>query len=140
MTSSRELSLRVVGAEHPNLDGGNRRTEIIFCDPGEFIELRLEPKNPADPNAVAVYSARGFQIGYLQADRAPWIGGFMRQEREIRAIFQSVAPWGAVIRVAMDGADPKLPPARAVVETPHFDDEYQPDASGDGVDWIPPEE
>lgn len=112
----------------------------MFCDPGEFIELRLEPKNPADPNAVAVYSARGFQIGYLQADRAPWIGGFMRQEREIRAVFQEGAPWGAVIRLAMDGVEPTLPPPRPAVEIPQIGDEYQPDAWSDGVDWIPPED
>lgn len=49
----KQMSLHVVGANHPNADGGNRRFEILLCVPGEPIELIPEPKNPADPNAIA---------------------------------------------------------------------------------------
>lgn len=134
-----ELSLRVVGVAYANKDGGNRRTEIMFCNPGEFIELRLEPKNEADPHAVAVFSARGFQIGYLSAERAPWIGGFMRQGRDIRAIFQEPTEYGAVIRVAFDGIIPTLPSPRPERDENFFDELYQPDADDDGADWCPPD-
>ena len=63
----RELSLAVVGISHPNANGSNRRFEAMLCVPGESVELRPEPKNKHDSNAVAVFSARGVQIGYLTA-------------------------------------------------------------------------
>ena len=103
------LSLAVVGAEYPNKSGPGRRFELNLLKPGDSIELRLEPKNPADENAVAVYSARGIQVGYLTAERAPWIGGMIRKGREHAAIFQQQTQWGAVIRIAFDGARPELP-------------------------------
>lgn len=109
----RELSLHVVGADHPNRGGGNRRFEILLCTPGEAVALVPEPRNPADPNAVMVTSARGVQIGYLTADRAAWIGAMLRQGREVAAVFQQATPMGAAIRVAFDGAVPVLPKGQA---------------------------
>lgn len=106
---ARALSLRVVGADYPNKRGPTRRFEIALCAPGEPIELRPEPTNPADPQAVAVYSIRGVQLGYLQAERAPWLGSMVRAGREIEAVFQEQTKWGAVIRVAIDGAPLTLP-------------------------------
>jgi len=106
------LSLAVVGAGFPNKRGPSRRFELNLCRPGEPIELRLEPKNPADENAVAVYSERGIQLGYLTAERAPWIGGMMRQGREIIAIFQRQTSFGAWIRIGFDGSRPDLPVER----------------------------
>ena len=114
----KQLSLHVVGANHPNADGGNRRFEILLCVPGEPIDLVPEPKNPADPNAIAVFSNRNVQIGYLTAERAPWIGGMLRNGRPLAAIFQSATPSGAVIRIAFDGDHPVLPPATAISPTP----------------------
>lgn len=110
----RELSLHVVGADHSNRGGGNRRFEILLCTPGEAVALVPEPHNPVDPNAVMVVSVRGVQIGYLTADRAAWIGGMLRSGREVAAIFQQATQLGAAIRVAFDGAVPVLPAAVAV--------------------------
>jgi len=125
------LSLAVVGVAHPNKRGPTRKFEIMLCEPGEPIELRLEPKNPADPNAVAVFSARGVQLGYLTAERAPWIGGMIRQGREVRAIFQWPARFGAVIRAAFDGEQPSIEglvkPAEAGEEPDFWPDEEWPD-------------
>lgn len=128
---ARHLSARVVGVAHPNKDGSNRRFEIMLCNPGEAVELRPEPKNPADPHAVAVYSCRGTQLGYLTAERAPWIGSILNSGREIIAIFQEAAHWGAVIRLATDGERPVLPPPKAPIQNP--DDEFWPD-------FIPPDD
>jgi hypothetical protein len=114
----KQMSLHVVGANHPNADGDNRRLEILLCVPGEPIELVPEPKNPADPNAIAVFSSRNVQIGYLTADRAPWIGGMLRNGRPIEAIFQAATPAGAAIRIGFDGDHPILPPADATRATP----------------------
>lgn len=39
---------------------------------GRYLQLRLEPDNPVDPNAVAIWDAEcRLQIGYVPADHAP---------------------------------------------------------------------
>lgn len=126
------LSLAVVGADHPNPKGPTRRFGISLCRPGDAIELRREPKNQADENAVAVFDSRGIQIGYLTAERAPWIGGMIVNGREIRAAFQEATSWGALIRVAFDGAHPTLPeprgrPDNECQEFADTEPEWQPD-------------
>ena len=103
------VSLAVVGALYRNADGSDRRTEISRCQPGQPVELRLEPLNPADEQAVAVFSALGIQLGYLTAERAGLIGGLIRSGRDHRAVFQAAAPFGAWIRLAFDGAVPVVP-------------------------------
>lgn len=130
----RQLSLHVVGADHPNRKGGaNRRFEILLRAPGEAVTLVPEPTNPVDPQAIAVFSARRIQIGYLTADRAPWIGGMLRDGREVRSIFQHATPGGAAIRVGLDGEIPVLPAPAAPVPVPRdvdfWPDEIPPDES-----------
>lgn len=131
----RQFSLHVVGARHPNRRGGDRRFEILLCVPGEAVHLVLEPKNPADPQAVAVFSERDVQIGYLTAERAPWIGAMIRDGREVQAIFQEATAAGAVIRVGLDGAVPTLPMLKP----------RQAPAAGEGdadfwPDYLPPDD
>ena len=117
------LSLAVVGADFPNKRGPTRRFEIAVCPPGEPVELRPEPKNPADPRAVAVFSVRGVQLGYLSAERCGRIGALIRSGRAVTAIFQEATSYGAVIRVAFDGNEPALPPARE----PQAEQDWWPD-------------
>ena len=119
----RGLSLAVVGAAHPNKRGPTRVFGIGLCRPGDPIELRREPKNPKDEYAVAVF-AGGIQVGYLQAERAPWIGAMISNGREIEAVFQEPAQYGCVIRVAFDGAVMELPTPRP---KPVADDDFYPD-------------
>lgn len=102
------MSLAVVGADFDNEDGSNRRFEIALCAPGDPIELVPEPDNPADPQAVAVFSERGSQIGYVRAERAPRVGQLVREGRDVRAVFQRRAPFGAWVRVGFDGNAPEL--------------------------------
>jgi len=121
-------SLAVVGADYPNKRGPGRRFEIALCTPGEPIEPRPEPKNPADERAVAVYSCRGVQIGYLSAERCGRIGQLIRAGRVVTAVFQQPTRYGAVIRIALDGAVPVLPPARESQPEPEWwPDEEWPD-------------
>lgn len=103
------LSLAVVGIEYPNKRGPTRRFEVELCQPGEPVELRREPKNPADPRAVAVFSVRDVQLGYLTAERAPYIGRLIEKGAPIRAIFQARGNHSALIRVSLDGSEPRLP-------------------------------
>lgn len=102
------MSLAVVGADFENEDKRrtNRRFEILLCKPGDPVELRPEPKNKADKLAVAVFSERGIQIGYLTAERCGRIGALINEGRELQAVFQQAAPYGAVIRIAFDGEVP----------------------------------
>lgn len=124
----RPLSLAVVGGPYPNPDGSNRMFEILLCAPGEPVELRLEPKNKYDENAIAVLSARGVQIGYLSAERAPRIGQLVRQGREVLAIFQNATETGAWIRAAFDGEVPELPPQRPPIAVgADCEPDWQPD-------------
>ncbi len=133
-----QLSVAIVGANYANKDGGNRRTEIAFCDPGEPVELRPEPKNPHDEHAIAVFSARGFQIGYVSSARAVLLGGLLRDGHVLTAIFQDVATWGAIARVGVD-CEPILPTGR---EEEASEDAAR--ASDDDVDfwpdYIPPDD
>lgn len=98
----------MVGTGFPNKSGPSRRFEIALCEPGEPVELRPELRNPVDPYAVAVYSTRDIQIGYVRAERAPMIRRAI-QKGGVSAIFQSVESWGAAIRVHLDGTTPELP-------------------------------
>lgn len=127
------LSLAVVGADYANKRGPTRRFEIALCPPGEPVELRAEPKNPADPRAVAVFSCRGVQLGYLTAERCGWIGAMLADGREIRAVFQRKTDYGAVIRAAFDGADPVLPASGNEHPSPSYDSGFWPDE-------VPPDE
>lgn len=130
-----QMSLAVVGADYPNRRGPGRRFEIALCAPGEPIDLVPEPNNPADPRAIAVFSERGVQIGYVTAERCGWIGGIMANGRELRAMFQQRTAYGAVIRVAFDGAEPTLPEIANMIASSGADDD-----SGFWPDEIPPDE
>ncbi|WP_165356529.1 HIRAN domain-containing protein [Sphingosinicella sp. BN140058] len=119
--AQRDLSLIIVGVAYPNRDGGNRQFEVAMCTPGEPVTLVPEPTNKADPAAVAVYSCRGVQIGYLSAERCVWIGGKLRQGQEMKAIFQEGSSRRAVIRLNLDGHDPALPLVRSGAAMPAAD-------------------
>lgn len=123
------LSLAVVGVQYPNKRGPTRHFAIALCRPSDRVELRREPNNPADENAVAVFNATGIQMGYLTAERAPWIGAMLKKRRSIAAIFQASTQDGALIRVAFDGAVPTLPVLResAGDDPDLYPDEIYPD-------------
>lgn len=120
-----EFTLAVVGIDHANADGSNRRFELALCAPGERVELRPEPRNKHDRFAVAVFSARGQQIGYLTAERAPWIGSRIRAGEELAAVFQGLQGSAAYIRVRFGGGAPTLPQPRE--QAPPADFEPDPD-------------
>lgn len=136
LMDQRELSLAVVGIDYANADKAksNRRFELLQCEPGDPVELRREPKNAHDPNAVAVFSERGIQVGYLTAERAPWIGGKIAAGEEAVAIFQALGGGTATIRVRFGGGEPTLPAASPPppLQT-SYDDDFHADP--DGPEW-----
>lgn len=105
----RELTLAVVGIDFPNADRSNRRSEALMTLPGDPVALRPEPRNAHDRHAIAVISARGIQIGYVTAERAPYIGGRMARGETVTAIFQGLEGAVAFIRVRFGGGMPTLP-------------------------------
>ena len=93
-----EMTLAVVGIDFPNEDKArsNRRFEWLASAVGDPVTLRPEPRNAHDPNAIAVFSSRGVQGGYLSAERAPWVG--MRIRRG-----STIAPAGSSRALAPGG-------------------------------------
>ena len=104
-----ELSLAVVGLDFPNTDKSNRRFEMALCFPGEPVHLVPDPKNRADPRAVAVLSARGTQLGYLTAERCGLIGARLEAGERYEAFFQEPSRAAAFIRVRFGGGPPTMP-------------------------------
>lgn len=140
-----ELTLAVVGIDFPNADGSNRKSEAMMTLPGEAIELVLEPKNKHDSNAIAVISPRGVQLGYIIAERAPYIGGRIKRGEDVEAIFQGLNGASAFIRVRFGGGVPTLPtssdkppaPPRPS-RPPHRSEPYDPHGfypDEDGPEW-----
>ncbi len=133
-----ELTLSVVGIDFPNADKSksNRRMELLLCQPGEPVDLRREPKNPHDANAVAVFSLRGVQMGYLSAERAPLIGRRMQQEEHV-AVFQALTGSMGYVRIRFGGGAPTLPePGESPPHSrsaPYDPDVFYPDP--DGPEW-----
>lgn len=106
----RQLSIAIVGITYPNkAKGPTRLFELRLCQPGEPVELRPESTNDFDERAIAVFSCRGVQLGYLPSERAVLIGQHLRRGVDVRAIFQKLDPTVGWCRVAFD-EDPVLPP------------------------------
>lgn len=132
-----ELTLTVVGIDFPNADGSNRRSEALMTLPGEAIVLVPEPRNRHDPHAIAVVGPRGVQLGYLSAERAPYIGGRMNRGEDVAAIFQGIDGAVAYVRVRFGGGVPSLP-ASAPRPGPRRSERCDPDGfypDEDGPEW-----
>lgn len=122
------FSLAVVGVAHPNKRGPSRKFAIDLCRPGDPVQLVPEPKNPKDPRAVMVMNNQGMQMGYITAERAPWIGRMIRDGLDLKPIYQEPAEWGAIIRISLDANDPDLPPERIDKSEPEWwPDEIYPE-------------
>lgn len=127
-----QLSLIIVGADYPNKDKSNRRSEILWSAPGDRVDLIPEPNNPVDPQAVAAYSGRGVQIGYVGSFQAQLIGSYIKRGRVAGCIFQGIHRDGAIVRLGLDGEAPTLPYDES--------ESMADDDSGFYPDYIPPDE
>lgn len=107
-----DFRLRLVGERFDNEDGSSRQEELARCTVGEIVELVREPSNPHDPSAVAVYSCRRVQIGYVGADRSAWIGSKMDRGYPVRAAIGAIRggrsglPFSAVLALNLEGEEP----------------------------------
>lgn len=130
-----EFSLAVVGINYPNADRSSRRFELALCAPGETVRLVLEPKNKHDPAAVAVFSARDMQIGYLSRERCLWVGSRIRAGESYEAVFQDLSEHIAAIRIRFGGGQPTLPAPRPKEATPAPNDDDWLCRDPDGPEW-----
>lgn len=134
-----ELTLAVVGIDFANANGSNRRSEAMMTLPGEAVTLVPEPRNRHDGNAIAVVGPRGVQLGYVTAERAPYIGSRIGRGEEVAAIFQGMEGSVAYVRVRFGGGSPSLPQpsprSTAACRGPAADEPpaFYPDE--DGPEW-----
>ena len=67
--SGRSFNSKVVGVSHDNPDGTSRQKIIkANCKAGQALQLKPEPDNPYDHNAIGVWIPAG-QIGYIASGR-----------------------------------------------------------------------
>ena len=94
MLASNEYLLIGTGERFANSDGSSRQDELGRCRPGEAIRLEREPDNPRDPMAVALYSSRGVQVGYLGREQAKWLAPLIDGGHSLSVIVDRIAPKG----------------------------------------------
>jgi hypothetical protein len=63
---------------------GDRQAAIMALSPGQRLDLKPEPDNPHDHNAVAVYT-NGVQIGYVPAFKAEMVSDYLKAGRTVEA-------------------------------------------------------
>jgi hypothetical protein len=94
----RTYTLAVVGVSHKNEDGTDRQAIIKRCRAGDPLELRREPENRYDPNAIAVLLEDGRQIGYLSRENAEWVAEVMDRDRRVAVSIASIQKAGPFFR------------------------------------------
>ena len=60
----------------------NRQAVLARLSAGETIQLRREPNNPYDANAIRVERLNGQQIGYLSRHMAAELAPFFKAHKE----------------------------------------------------------
>jgi hypothetical protein len=73
--------VRVDGVAVKNDDGSDRQEILRGCREGIRLVLRRERKNSVDPQAVALFTPDGWQIGYLSPDVAAWVAPLLDADR-----------------------------------------------------------
>ncbi|MBX7482006.1 HIRAN domain-containing protein [Qipengyuania sp. 6D47A] len=86
------VRLAVAGCQFENHDGSSRQEELRRCRAGEAVALTAEPDNPKHVGAIAVYSCRDIQIGYLRRRDAEWLTDQLMEGTGLSASIVSIAP------------------------------------------------
>jgi hypothetical protein len=93
---------KAVGVTFDNPDGTSRQAIIKrFCDAGMDLEIRPEPDNPHDENALGVwvrkgghFGSRALQIGYVRSELADELRKTLEQGCEVSARILEVTGGG----------------------------------------------
>lgn len=104
---------KVVGVTHSNDDGSSRQKILKrmkeTAQKGDRIELRREPDNPHDKNAIAVYNKDGEQLGYVNRETAKEFAAYMDENDDITADLDKIIggeglhSYGCIIDLAIRG-------------------------------------
>lgn len=88
----RVFNTKVVGTSAKNPDKSSRQKIIRkYVQPGDQLKLKPEPNNEYDPNAIAVFTSGGRQIGYLSEELAErYVNQFSEKESPIRLVVTEV--------------------------------------------------
>lgn len=80
---------KIVGVTHSNDDGSSRQKILKrmkeTAQKGDLLELRREPDNPHDKNAIAVYNKDGEQLGYINRETAEEFAQYMDSGERVTA-------------------------------------------------------
>jgi HIRAN domain len=89
MTKLKDMVLKVVGVTFFNKDGSSRQEIISKISLSSFVELKREPNNEYDPNAIAVF-VDGFQVGFLSGEDAQNIAIMMDSGIQFNAVVEQI--------------------------------------------------
>lgn len=105
-----QITLPIVGTQFPNKSPKEptRQFALELCEPGDAVQLRLDPENEHDEHAIEVRNGRDMMMGYIPANRAVYVGMQIRRG-SAAAIFQGRTDRGGFIRIAFGGDKPILP-------------------------------
>ena len=95
--ATRTYPSSIVGLPFPNDRGELCSLVATLLSTGDVVDLRRQPDNPHDPNAIAIYvidEGEGPHVGWAPARHAAWIGEQLDSGRGL------VATVGAIHRNA----------------------------------------
>jgi HIRAN domain-containing protein len=85
---------KVVGVTKKNSDGQDRQDIVAGLDEGDWLSLVREPENPRDPNAIAVRTTNGDQVGYLSRDKAKELAKLADKNGDLKAVILDITGGG----------------------------------------------
>ena len=83
----------IAGVTYQNDDGTKRQDIIGQCEIGDLLNLKREPCNPYDPNAVGVHRQSGEQLGHLHRKEAAKIAPLMDKGSKFRVRILGINGW-----------------------------------------------
>jgi len=85
---------KIAGVSFTNGDGSSRQAALARCRPGENLRLVREANNPHDDEAVAVFSKRGDQLGYVTARANDEVSVWLDEQRRVEAFITEITGGG----------------------------------------------
>ena len=91
---------KAAGVTWDNADGSSRQTIARGLSEYDELELRPEPNNPFDKNAIALFTQDGLQVGYLEGRVAGEVTRRMNTGGSARCFVRAVRERGSVCGVS----------------------------------------
>jgi hypothetical protein len=88
------------GLTFANPDGSSRQMIAATLAPFEELQLVPEPANPFDSNAIALFTAAGEQVGYLEKRLAGELSRHMAKGTQARCFVRAVRNRGDTMGVS----------------------------------------